>query len=63
MSRLEQAKAPALSLFETSYGSVEAFAAAVQAEIDGGTVDRRDGALILWAVRRWHCDRVWDLWQ
>jgi hypothetical protein len=43
--------------------SVEAFAATAQAEIDAGAVDRRDGTIILSAVRRWHSDQVWDLWR
>lgn len=63
VARLEQVKAPAMSPFERDYGSVEAFAAFAQGQMDAGTLDRRDGPHILAAVRRWHDDRVWDLWQ
>lgn len=63
VARLERADAPAVSPFEKGYGSVEAFAGSVRAGIDGGYLDSRDGPVVLAAVRRWHNDRVWDVWQ
>lgn len=63
VGKLEQAKAPALSPFERDYGSVDAFAAAARADMDTGTLDPRDGPAVIAAVRRWHNDRVWDVWQ
>lgn len=63
VTRLELAKAPPVSPFEVDYGSVEAFAASVQAGIDGGDIDPRDGPQVLAAIRRWHTDEVWGLWQ
>lgn len=61
--RLERAKAPALPPFEGACGSLDGFAALVQAKNAGGTLDPRDRPLILNAVQRRHTDRVWDLWQ
>ena len=59
LARLEEALAPALSPFERTYGSVDGFAAFVRAEIGAGTLDARDGPLILNVVRRWHAEGVW----
>jgi hypothetical protein len=63
VAKLEQAKAPALSPFEAAYGSLDAFVAMAQAQIDAGELDPRDGPPILAAIRRWHTDEVWGLWQ
>lgn len=69
VGRLEVADAPALSPFERDYGSLEAFAASVRAEVAAGRLDRLDllgvnsGGGVLAAIVRWHTDRVWDLWR
>lgn len=63
LARLEQAKARPVSPFEAAYGSFDAFAAAAQAMIDSGELDHRDGPVVLAAIRRWHADEVWGLWQ
>jgi hypothetical protein len=47
------------SPFERAYGTPEAFAALVQAEIDAGAVDPHDAHYIIMAIERWHADRVW----
>jgi hypothetical protein len=62
VTRLERVKAPPVSAFELDYGSLEAFEAAAQAMIDAGTLDRRDGPVVLASIRRWHTDEVWALW-
>lgn len=63
VARLEQTKAPAVTPFQRTYGSLEAFAASAQASMDAGTLDPRDGRDIVQAVRGWHADRVWEVWQ
>lgn len=63
VAKLEQAKAPPISPFEADYGSLEAFEAMAQAQIDAGDFDPRDGPVVLAAIRRWHTDEVWGLWQ
>ena len=60
VARLEQAPAPA-SPFVLWYGSLEAFAASAQTEMDAGTLDQRDGPDLLAAVQRWHQDAVWEV--
>ncbi len=62
VSRLEVADSPVQSPFERTYGSVETFFNTAKAAMDANTLDRRDGEVLLAVIRRWHADRVWDLW-
>lgn len=48
---------------EIAYGSLDAFVAEVQADIDAGRTCRVDGPIILDCIRRWHRDNVWAMWQ
>lgn len=63
VGRLEVADAPAASPFERCYGSVENLALAWRTMIDAGTLDRRDGEVLITIMFRWHRDRVLDLWR
>jgi hypothetical protein len=63
VARLEQARAPVESPFERTFGSLAAFAAAAREDIAAGNLDARDGPDVLAAVRGWHENRVWDVWQ
>lgn len=51
-----------VSPFVRAYGSLEAFEATVQANVEAGTFDGRDMANLLASVRRWHSDDVWTVW-
>lgn len=59
VQKLEQARRAPHSPFEVSAGSVEAWAAEVQAEIDGGRLDRIDMPVVITCVRKWHADGLW----
>jgi len=61
VAKLEQAREPVVSPFELAYGSVDSFEAVARAAIDLGTLDQRDGASVIEAVRSWHEDRLWDV--
>lgn len=61
VARLEQAGKPVASPFERGYGSLDAFEATAQGSMDAGALDRRDGCVLLRAIRQWHADRVWDV--
>ena len=63
VGRLERIDAPTVSPFEREYGSLDKLAEAWRAMMDVGTLDRRDGEALIAIIRRWHSDRVWDLWQ
>jgi hypothetical protein len=63
VTRLEGTDAPAQSPFERVYGSLAGFTQIARAAIDAGTLDRRDGEVLLRIIGRWHADRVWDVWQ
>ncbi|UZK65864.1 hypothetical protein [Sphingomonas sp. M1-B02] len=63
VTRLEVTDAPAQSPFEHIYGSLAGFTQVARAAIKAGTLDRRDGGVLLEIIRRWHADRVWDVWQ
>ena len=63
ISRLERSEVPAVSPFERTYGSVEAFTALVHAGIEAGELDHRDAPCVLAAIQRWHDDQVWNVWQ
>lgn len=60
--RLEQTHAPR-SPVEKAYGSLDAFIAAVQADIDTGQVCRFDGPILLESIKRWHRENVWAIWR
>lgn len=57
--RIELARTPALSPFETAYGSLDAWEAECQAGIDTGQLDPRDMPVVMLSVRRWHREGVW----
>ncbi len=63
VGRLERTDAPAVSPFERQYGSLDDMAAAWRAMMGAGTLDRRDGEVLIAIVFRWHRDRCWDLWR
>jgi hypothetical protein len=63
VGRLERTDTPVLSPFEREYGSVENLALAWRAMMDAGTLDRRDGEVLITIAVRWHTDRVWELWR
>lgn len=56
--RLEREAAPASSIVR-AYGSFDAYAAKVQADIDAGRLDRRDMAVVITALRGWEDNGVW----
>ncbi|MFC3162447.1 hypothetical protein [Ciceribacter thiooxidans] len=61
--RLEAARAAPLSPFAQAYGSLTAFEAEVQAEIDAGTLDSVDMPIILASIRKWDRERIWSAWR
>lgn len=63
VGRLERTDAPAVSPFEREYGSMENLARAWRSMMNAGTLDRRDGEVLITIIKRWHADRVWDLWR
>lgn len=56
--RLEREAAPASPIVR-AYGSFDAYAAKVQADIDAGRLDSRDMAVVVSALRAWETNRVW----
>ncbi|MFE3837899.1 hypothetical protein [Pseudogemmobacter sonorensis] len=60
--RLEVARSTA-SPIARLYGSFEAFAEEVQADIDAGKLDRTDMPVVLDCLRRWEREKVWSQWQ
>jgi hypothetical protein len=63
VQKLEAARVTPKSPFEVAYGSMDAFADKVNADIGAGKLDSRDMPLVLAALHRWHKDRVWTGWQ
>jgi hypothetical protein len=60
VAALERARSAPRSPIEVWYGSLDAFEAKVQADMDAGALDRRDMPGVLAALRRWHTDpQVW----
>lgn len=49
--------------FERAFGSLGAFEAKAGEDMAAGVIDPRDGRDVLAAVRGWHADRLWDVWQ
>jgi hypothetical protein len=60
VQRLERARETPQSPFEVAFGSLDAFADKVNADIGAGKLDRIDGPLLLTAVRKWHVDMLWQ---
>lgn len=56
--RLEREAAPASPIVR-AYGSFDAFAAKVQADIEAGRLDSRDMAVVVNALRGWEDNEVW----
>lgn len=56
--RLERAASPA-SPIALAYGSFDAYAAKVQADIEAGRLDSRDMAVVVTALRAWETNGVW----
>lgn len=62
VQRLEVARSTA-SPIARLYGSFDAFAEGVQADIDAGKLDRTDMPVVLDCLRRWEREKVWGQWQ
>ena len=62
VAKLEAARVAPRSPIEVAFGSMEAFADRVNADIGAGRLDGIDMPMVLAAVARWHRDRVWDGW-
>ena len=60
VAKLEAARVTPKSPFEVAYGSLDAFADKVNAEVAAGKLDRTDGPLLLQAVLKWHRDKLWS---
>lgn len=59
VQRLEVARSTA-SPIARLYGSFEAFADGVQADINAGKLDRTDMPVVLDCLRRWERDGIWQ---
>lgn len=62
VARLERARETPQSPFEMAYGSLDAFADKVTADIGADKLDKVDGPLLLQAVLKWHRDGSWGAW-
>lgn len=60
VAKLEAARVTPKSPFEVAFGSLDAFAEKVNANIAASNLDRIDGPLLLNAVRKWHVDMLWQ---
>ena len=60
VAKLEAARVTPKSPFEVAFGSLDAFADKVNADIDASKLDKVDGPLLLQAVVKWHRDRLWS---
>ena len=60
VAKLEAARVTPKSPFEVAFGSLDAFADKVNADIGAGKLDKVDGPLLLNAVLKWHRDHVWQ---
>jgi hypothetical protein len=63
VQRLEQARTAPRSLFEAAWGSLDAFEADTQAEIDAGMLCGTDMPIIIACIKRWHKEEVFDGWK
>ena len=62
VAKLEAPQVAPRSPIEVAYGSMEAFADRVNADISAGRLDGIDMPMVLAALARWHRDRVWHSW-
>lgn len=62
LRRLEQRRSPRTPI-ERWFGSLQAFEAQVQAEIEAGKTCRFDGPILIASIRRWHREEIWGAWQ
>ena len=62
VQRLEAGRVTPQSPFERAFGSLDAFADKVNADIGAGKLDRTDGPLLLQAVLKWHRDGCFGHW-
>jgi hypothetical protein len=62
VKRLEAARSMA-SPFQRWFGSLDAFEAEVQAGIEAGHLDAGDMPVVMDAIRGWHRDGVFGMWQ
>lgn len=60
VAKLEAARVTPRSPFEVAYGSLDAFADKVKADIAAGKLDRVDGPMLLQSVLKWHRDNLWS---
>ena len=60
VAKLEAARVTPKSPIELAYGSLDAFADKVNADIAAGKMDKVDGPMVLAAVLKWHRDRLWS---
>lgn len=63
VAKLEASRVAPRSPFELVYGSMDAFADKVQADMAAGKLDSTDAPILIASLRRWHKDRVWQGWQ
>jgi hypothetical protein len=60
VQRLEAARRAPRSPFEVGWGSVDAWAAEVQAGIESGAYERAEMSMVITCVRKWHADGMWQ---
>lgn len=60
VQRLERARETPQSPFEVAFGSLDAFAEKVNADIGADKLDKVDGPMMLAAVLKWHRDKLWS---
>lgn len=61
VARIEAATTGASPLVRL-YGSLEAFEAATEADIEAGALDRGDMTAVLVCIDRWHREGVFGMW-
>ena len=62
VAKLEAARVTPRSPFEVAFGSLDAFADKVNADIGADKLDKVDGPKVLQAVLRWHRDGAFGQW-
>ena len=60
VAKLEAARVTPKSPFEVAFGSLDAFADKLNADIGASKLDKVDGPMLLQAVLKWHRDRLWS---
>ena len=61
LRKLEAARTRTSSI-QRWFGSVESFKAEMLARADAGVLDKRDLAVVLACIERWHSEAVWAAW-